>query len=94
MLDFLAAGNKTAGEIANRFEISRPAVARHLRILEKNDLIVITQKSRSRVHRLNAEPLLTVFNWLKSYERFWDDNLMRLKQLVEASALADKEKDT
>ncbi len=84
ILDFLAASDLTAGEIAERFAISRPAVVKHLRVLEANDLIVVTTRGRERVHRLNPEPLATVRDWLAGYDRFWADRLATLKALVEA----------
>lgn len=86
ILDYLMASDLTAGELADKFDISRPAVAKHLRVLEDNDLIRITRRGRERVHRLNPEPLMTVRDWLGRYERFWDANLGRLKALVEAEA--------
>lgn len=84
ILDYLMVSDLTAGELARKFDISRPAVAKHLRVLEDNDLIRISRRGRERVHRLNPEPLLTVRDWLGRYERFWDANLGRLKALVEA----------
>jgi DNA-binding transcriptional ArsR family regulator len=84
MLDFLAMGDRTAGEIAEKFSISRPAVANHIRILEENNLVTIAKKGRTRVHKLNAKPLMEVRDWIESYGRFWDDKLHGLKTLVEA----------
>jgi DNA-binding transcriptional ArsR family regulator len=90
MLDYLAMGDRTAGEIAERFAISRPAVAKHLRILETNNLIVIDDVGRKRVHRLNAAPLTEVRDWINSYGRFWDDRLASLKSLIENGTPGNK----
>ncbi|MEP3279152.1 MAG: metalloregulator ArsR/SmtB family transcription factor [Stappiaceae bacterium] len=84
MLDFLALGDRTAGEIVEKFEISRPAVVKHIRILEENDLVQVAKVGRTRVHRLNAKPLMEVRDWINAYGRFWDDSLGTLKSLVEA----------
>jgi DNA-binding transcriptional ArsR family regulator len=84
MLDFLAAGEMTAGELADKFEISRPAVANHLRVLEENHLVRIRKRGRERVHCLNPDGLMTVREWLSRYEAFWDAKLGTLKALVEA----------
>lgn len=89
MLDYLSAADRTAGDIASKFEISRPAVANHLRILEENGLINIEKIGRTRVHKLNAAPLLEIRDWINSYERFWDNKLTGLKLLIE-SDLAKK----
>ena len=84
MLDYLAAGEMTAGELAAKFAISRPAVAAHLKVLEDNRLVQITKRGRERVHRLNPEGLMTVRDWLSRYEAFWDAKLGTLKALAEA----------
>ena len=84
ILDYLAATELTAGEIAERFPISRPAIAKHLKVLETNGLVVVTRRGRERVHRLNPEPLATVRDWVTRYDRFWTDRLADLKRLVEA----------
>ena len=49
MLDYLAASDLTAGQVAAKFEISRPAVASHLRVLEQNNLVVVTRRGRERI---------------------------------------------
>lgn len=90
LIDCLAQGEQTAGELASRFDISRPAVAKHLRILEENGLVTITNVGRTRVHRLNAAPLREVYDWVRKYGRFWDQRLENLKQTVEADIKARK----
>ncbi|MCP4305607.1 MAG: helix-turn-helix transcriptional regulator [bacterium] len=84
MLDHLAAGEMSAGELAAKFDISRPAVVNHLKILEKNRLVRITRQGRQRMHRLDPDGLLQVRDWLARYAAFWDDRLDTLKTLVEA----------
>lgn len=91
LLDCLATGEKTAGELAGEFDISRPAIAKHLRILEQSGLVTITNVGRTRVHRLNAEPLREVHDWLQRYGPFWESRLDNLKQVVEADVKARKQ---
>ena len=86
MLDYLAAEELTAGALAERFPISRPAVVRHLKVLEQCDLIAISKRGRERVHRLNPEPLLAVRDWIQPYDRFWESKLGALKAMVEQAA--------
>lgn len=90
LLDCLATGDKTAGQLAGEFDISRPAIAKHLRILEQSGLVTITNVGRTRVHRLNAEPLREVDDWLRQYGQFWDSRLDNLKHIVEANVKARK----
>lgn len=84
ILDMLANGEKSAGEIAEQFKISRPAIARHLRILEENSLIEIRQVGRERLHQLTPEPLREVGDWINRYEAFWKGRLHGLKHLIES----------
>ncbi|QMU56784.1 MAG: metalloregulator ArsR/SmtB family transcription factor [Boseongicola sp.] len=86
MLDILAGGDKSAGEIAAEFDISRPAVVNHLRILEENRLISIHQHGRQRIHHLTPAPLREIQDWVDSYDRFWKSKLSDLKTLVEKRA--------
>lgn len=88
MLDYLSAEELTAGALAERFPISRPAVVRHLKVLEQCELIAITRRGRERVHRLNPTPLLAVRDWLQPYEQFWGGRLEALKAMVEQAAEA------
>jgi DNA-binding transcriptional ArsR family regulator len=83
MLDYLAASDLTAGELAEKFPISRPAVVNHLKILEANNLVVVIKNGRHRVHRLNPEPLMTIRDWISKYDRFWTERLEAFKALVE-----------
>lgn len=71
------------GEIAQPFTISRQAVTKHLDALAAAGLIRIERRGRERLHRLEAEPLRQVAEWLEPYERLWDERLERLKQFAE-----------
>ena len=84
ILDLLADGEMSAGDLANRFSISRPAVVNHLRILEENRLIRISRRGRLRIHSLDAEGLMTVRDWLSRFDAFWDSRLDQLRTLVES----------
>lgn len=86
ILDYLAARDMTAGGLAERFDISRPAVARHLRVLRESGLVTVRREGRYRVHGLRPEPLREVRDWIQSYEGFWDEGLRTLKARVENEA--------
>ena len=73
----------SAGEIADRFPISRPAVSRHLRVLRRAGLVTETRQSRSRIYALNPAPLREVDRWLNDYRVFWGARLHDLKRHVE-----------
>jgi DNA-binding transcriptional ArsR family regulator len=83
VLDLLRAGPQRAGQIAEAFPISRPAISRHLRQLRKASLVVESRSGRHRVYRLNPQPLKAVDAWLEHYRQFWQMNLGNLKSFVE-----------
>lgn len=69
--------------IAESFKFSRPAVSKHLRILENSKLVKARKDGRERFYRLNPEPLNEVYKWLEYYNKFWDDKLNSLKNFIE-----------
>lgn len=84
VLDLLRAGTRPAGEIANAFPVSRPAISKHLRILRRAHLVEEHREGRHRMYRLNPEPLKAVDSWLDHYRQFWTASLNNLKAFVEA----------
>jgi DNA-binding transcriptional ArsR family regulator len=84
VLDLLRAGNQPAGQIAQAFPVSRPAISKHLRQLRKARLVVETRSGRHRLYQLNPEPLRAVDSWLDQYRIFWQQSLVNLKAFVEA----------
>ena len=83
VLDLLRAGAQPAGQIAESFPVSRPAISKHLRQLRKARLVVEHRRGRHRLYQLNPEPLKAVDSWLEHYRRFWQMNLASLKTFVE-----------
>ena len=83
ILDLLRRGELSAGEIADRFPVSRPAVSRHLRVLRKAGLLRQSRAAQSRRYSLNAAPLREVDRWLNAYRAFWGARLHDLKRYVE-----------
>ncbi len=73
----------TVNRVAEHFEISRPAVSKHIKILEECGLLKIKQRGRERYCRVNPKPLQEVYQWLEHLNSFWDDRLSALKTFVE-----------
>jgi DNA-binding transcriptional ArsR family regulator len=71
ILALLRAGPLTAGGIAARFEISRPAVSRHLRVLRESGLVVVEEQGRQRLYRLDVAPLGELDAWLGQFRSGW-----------------------
>ncbi len=84
VLDLLRRGSQPAGQIAQAFTVSRPAISKHLRLLRRAHLVREHREGRNRVYQLNPEPLRAVDNWLNEYRRFWTASLNNLKAFVEA----------
>lgn len=79
ILDLLAEGDQPVKDIASHFEMSRPAISQHLRILLLVGLVTEQRHGREHRYRLVPENLEPVRDWLAHYERFWDDNFKRLQ---------------
>lgn len=74
----LAEGEATVTELAEPFDISLPAISRHLKVLENAGLISRSRSAQWRSSRLEAEPLREATEWMERYRRFWDENFARL----------------
>lgn len=70
----------TAGALASQFDVSRPAVSRHLRVLREAGLVVERREGRQRLYRARLEPLAELRDWLDDY---WAGRLRSLKTLAE-----------
>jgi DNA-binding transcriptional ArsR family regulator len=74
----LATGERTVGELAAPFEMSLPAVSKHLRVLERAGLIAQRREAQRRPCRIEAEPLKDVADWAERYRHIWEGRLDRL----------------
>jgi DNA-binding transcriptional ArsR family regulator len=82
ILASLRARPLTAGQIAARFPISRPAVSRHLRVLWEARLVSVSETGRTRVYRLETGPLADVEEWLGRFRDIWPRRLDALETEV------------
>ena len=78
----LALGQASVAELAEPFEMSQPAISKHLKVLERAGLISRGQEAQRRPRRLRAEPLGQVTEWLERYREFWEGNFQRLDALL------------
>jgi DNA-binding transcriptional ArsR family regulator len=75
ILSLLRRGPQPAGAIAARFEISRPAISRHLRVLRETGLLVDRARGRERVYRIEVAPLAELDVWLAQFRTGWSPAL-------------------
>jgi DNA-binding transcriptional ArsR family regulator len=78
ILDRLSRGEATVNELAAPFEISLPAVSRHLKVLEQAGLVARTRQAQWRPVQLNAAPLRQAAGWVERYRRHWDSQFDRM----------------
>lgn len=74
----LTLGEATVSELAEPFDMSQPAISKHLKVLERAKLITRGREAQWRPCRLDPGPLKEVDAWLEHYRRFWDESLNRL----------------
>ena len=86
----LAQGDASVMELAEPFDMSQPAISKHLGVLERAGLISRGRDGQRRPRRLDAAPLREVLEWAEAYRRNWEANFERLDKLLHQ--LKDKEK--
>lgn len=84
IMALLADRDQSLNAIAANYEMTRPAVTKHLKILKEGGLVAVRAEGRERIHSLRPQALKTVSDWLSFYSQFWDEKLANLKQAVEA----------
>ncbi len=92
ILSRLAAGEASVNEIAAPFEMSQPAVSRHLKVLERAGLIERDVDKQRRPARLKAEPMAAAVSWLGEFKRFWSSSFDQLDGLLEELKKAEKKR--
>jgi DNA-binding transcriptional ArsR family regulator len=83
ILELLGERPQAVGELAARFEVSRPAISKHLRVLSEAGLVRAQADGRRNIYALQPEPFATVRDWL---DGFWNERLVLLKRLSEGDA--------
>jgi DNA-binding transcriptional ArsR family regulator len=80
VVELLAAQERTAGDLASQFAVSRPAVSRHLRVLREAGLVRWRGDAQRRIYSLETTPLDEVDAWLDSLRRYWTERLDDLQR--------------
>jgi DNA-binding transcriptional ArsR family regulator len=82
IIESLAAGETSFGELAEKFEMSRPAVSQHLKVLRDAGIVAARVDAQRRIYRLNDNSLDELEAWLGKVRDFWSERLDRLEQLL------------
>jgi DNA-binding transcriptional ArsR family regulator len=89
----LAKGQASVTEIAEPFDMTLPAISKHLKVLEHAGLIARGREAQWRPCRLDAAPLKDVDDWVERYRRFWEQSFDRLESYLQELQRKDKRKN-
>ncbi len=92
ILSRLATGEASVSEIAGPFEMSQPAVSKHLKVLERAGLIERDIDKQRRPARLKAEPMAAAVSWLEEFKQFWSSNFDQLDGLLAELKKAERKR--
>jgi len=88
----LATRERTVSELAEPFDVSLPAISKHLRVLERAGLLVQEKDGRIRRCQLSAKPLHDANQWIGRYRHFWEESFQRLDALLDELKRKEKRK--
>lgn len=83
IIAMLASQDLTVNEIADAFDLTRPAISKHLRVLRETGLVIERKEGRQHVQSFNGAGLTPLSDWVRTYEDFWDRKLAKLKAVME-----------
>lgn len=83
ILDVLAGGESPVNDLVTRVGLSQPQVSKHLRVLREVGLVEARDEGRQRIYRLNGRPLQLIHDWVKDYERSWNERFEMLDEVLE-----------
>lgn len=89
----LTAGEATVTELAAPFDISQPAISKHLKVLERAGLVTRGRQAQRRPCQLDAKPLRDATEWLANYRDYWEESYQRLDALLAELEAADTSAD-
>ncbi|WP_244299731.1 ArsR/SmtB family transcription factor [Aquimarina algiphila] len=75
IIELVSNDTLTVNEVAEKFEISRPAISKHIRILNECGIIEISQKGRERYCQIQPKNLIPAFLWIEQYKSLWEDKI-------------------
>jgi len=90
ILDYLALQERAVGDIVASLGLEQPSVSKHLRVLRDVGLVRVRRNGRHMFYRTNAEAIRPLHEWTKTFERYWQHQLNRIKERAEAKVKLDK----
>lgn len=93
IVESLALGETSFGELADQFEMSRPAVSQHLKTLREAGIVAVRADAQRRIYSLSDNGLDEIDAWLTRVQKFWNQRLDRLEQLLAEDANREEKHD-
>jgi DNA-binding transcriptional ArsR family regulator len=84
ILNYLALQERPVADIVDALELEQPSVSKHLRVLRDVGLVHVRREGRQKLYRTNAEAIRPVHEWAGKFEKYWQHQLIRVKELAEA----------
>jgi DNA-binding transcriptional ArsR family regulator len=85
ILNYLAMQERAVGEIVAGLGIEQPSVSKHLNVLRNVGLVHVRRNGRHKLYRTNAEAIKPMHDWTKTFERYWQHQLSRIKERAESN---------
>ena len=82
ILDLLARGERSVNDVAKALRLKQPQASKHLRVLREVGLVTVRGDGQQRLYTLNAAALKPVHDWVKAFERFWNESFDRLDEYL------------
>jgi DNA-binding transcriptional ArsR family regulator len=83
ILDLLAKGEHPVNDLVALLGVAQPQVSKHLRVLREVGLVDVRDNGRQRMYRLNGEPLKPIHDWVKNYERTWNERFDAMDDVLD-----------
>jgi DNA-binding transcriptional ArsR family regulator len=93
ILDALAGGEQSVGELAQRLRVAQPVVSKHLRVLRDVNLVARRDQGRRRLYRLNGAALRPIHEWLRRYEESWSQAFDRMELVLQTLESREERQD-
>ncbi len=83
ILDVLAGGERPVNDLVVQLGVAQPQISKHLRVLREVGLVDVRDDGRYRIYRLNARALKPIHDWVRTYERSWEERFERMEVVLE-----------
>jgi DNA-binding transcriptional ArsR family regulator len=91
LVEALAAGERSVGELTLALSLTQPQVSKHLRVLREVGLVHVRDEGRQRLYRLDSRPLRSIHDWVANFEQLWTDRFAQLDLVLDGLHADQKE---